>query len=46
VEERLSQATSQRQKLEEEARAHPTVRAVEEILGGEIIEIRTHKSSE
>jgi DNA polymerase-3 subunit gamma/tau len=46
VEERLSQATSQRQKLEEEARAHPTVRAVEEILGGEIIEIRTHKTSE
>jgi len=46
VEERLSRETSHRQKLEEEARAHPTVRAVEEILGGEIIEIRTHKTSD
>jgi DNA polymerase-3 subunit gamma/tau len=40
IEERQSRATDRRQKLEEEARSHPMVRAVGEIFGGEIVEIR------
>jgi DNA polymerase-3 subunit gamma/tau len=40
VEERQSRATDRKQKVEQEARAHPLVRAVQEIFGGEIIEVK------
>ncbi|MEZ4599700.1 MAG: DNA polymerase III subunit gamma/tau [Syntrophotaleaceae bacterium] len=40
IEERQSRVTARRQKLEEEARSHPMVRAAGEIFGGEIVEIR------
>ncbi|APG27882.1 DNA polymerase III, subunit gamma and tau [Syntrophotalea acetylenivorans] len=40
AEERRSQETGRREKLEKEARDHPVVQAAQEILGGEIIEIK------
>jgi DNA polymerase-3 subunit gamma/tau len=40
VEERQSQATDRKQKVEQEIRAHPLVKAVQEILNGEIVQIK------
>jgi DNA polymerase-3 subunit gamma/tau len=40
VEERQSRATDRKQKVEQEIRAHPLVKAVQEILNGEIVEIK------
>lgn len=40
AEERRSQETGRREQLEKEARNHPVVQAAQEILGGEIVEIK------
>jgi DNA polymerase-3 subunit gamma/tau len=40
IDERKSRVADRRQKLEEEARSHPMVKAAGEIFGGEIVEIK------
>ncbi len=40
AEERRSRETGRKEQLEQEARKHPVVKAAQEILGGEIVEIK------
>lgn len=40
AEERRSRETGRKEQLEQEAREHPVVKAAQEILGGEIVEIK------